>query len=225
MDADLQAKIDQARAEGYSDEEINRYLSTEGKSITGEAVPATPVVAVQKPMDRSEEYMGLGEGAALAGAAALAGKKLIFDPLKEGAMSLFKNLATGGQPAAPAVAPGAAQAATPGAVQGMLGTAGRMAGPLGMMASPYAMAAQEQAKIRQNPNAPGLESNPYAQTIRGEAPTQRAAGAMNQRTALANMPITGVTPDQRAILEEDQKRKLALMTQVAAAKKIIGFGQ
>jgi hypothetical protein len=97
--------------------------------------------------------------------------------------------------------------------------------PENLLTLPYQMAAYEQAKIRQNPNAAGLQYNPYAQTVRGEAPTQRAAGAMNQRTALASMPITGVTPDQRAILEEDQRRKLALMTQVAAAKKIIGFGQ
>jgi hypothetical protein len=65
------------------------------------------------------------------------------------------------------------------------------------------MAAYEQAKIRANPNAPGLEYNPYAQTVRGEAATQNRAGAANQMRTVANMPFGNVNAQERAILEQD----------------------
>lgn len=93
--------------------------------------------------------------------------------------------------------------------------------PESVFALPYQMAAYEQEKIRQNPNAPGLERNPYAMTVRGEAPTQGAAGAMNQRRAVVSMPIQGVTEEERRILEEDQKRRLDLLTRYEAARRIM----
>lgn len=52
MDQDLQRKIDEARAQGYTDEEINAYLSNKP-------------VEQQAPMDRSEEYKGLAQGVGL----------------------------------------------------------------------------------------------------------------------------------------------------------------
>jgi hypothetical protein len=118
------------------------------------------------------------------------------------------------------------------AVQGAktLGTGARALGgalvqgavaPESLFALPYQMAAYEQEKIRENPNAPGLERNPYAMTVRGEAPTQGAAGAMNQRRAVVNMPIQGVTAEERRILEEDQKRKLDLLTRQEAARRVL----
>lgn len=75
MDQDLQRKIDEARAQGYTDEEINAYLSNKP-------------VEQQAPMDRSEEYKGLAQGvgleaamlggqAAAIGAGAYGAKKLI----------------------------------------------------------------------------------------------------------------------------------------------------
>jgi hypothetical protein len=87
---------------------------------------------------------------------------------------------------------------------------------------PYQMAAYEQDKIRANPNAPGLEYNPYAQVQRGEFATQGQAGAANQRRAVINQPFGNVTPAERSLLEEDQQRKLRLMMQVQAAKKVLG---
>jgi hypothetical protein len=63
--------------------------------------------------------------------------------------------------------------------------------PENLLSAPYGMAAYEQAKIRSNPNAPGLENNPYAQTIRGEYNTQGQAGAANQRSAISNMNTAG----------------------------------
>jgi len=94
--------------------------------------------------------------------------------------------------------------------------------PESIMMLPYQMAAYEQDKIRANPNAPGLEYNPYAQVQRGEFATQGQAGAANQRRAVINAPFGNVTPAERALLEEDQQRKLRLMMQVQAARKVLG---
>lgn len=111
---------------------------------------------------------------------------------------------------------------------GMLGSAAKgiggavargIAAPESAVMMPYQMAAYEQEKIRQNPNAPGLEYNPYAQVQRGEAPTQRAAGAMNQRMAVANQRYGGLTAEEQAILDKD---RLNMMMRVQAAKKVLG---
>ena len=91
--------------------------------------------------------------------------------------------------------------------------------PENLFLAPYQMAAMEQEKIRQNPNAPGLESNPYAMTVRGEAPTQRAAGAMNQRSAIMGQQYGGLTPAEQAILEKD---RLNMAMRLQAAKKVLG---
>lgn len=86
---------------------------------------------------------------------------------------------------------------------------------------PYQMAAYEQEKIRQNPNAPGLEYNPYAQTVRGEYDTQGQAGAANARRAVINAPYGNVTAEERRILDEDRKRKMQMAVQMEAARRII----
>jgi hypothetical protein len=133
----------------------------------------------------------------------------------------------GAQAGAQQTAQAGAQAAKAG--PGMMGrVAGAIAPTLamaeapGMLTLPYQMAAYEQAKIRQNPNAPGLEFNPYAQTVRGEAPTQRAAGAMNQRTALINQQYGGLTRDEQSRIEEDIMKMMMLMK---AANKVLGQQQ
>ena len=84
--------------------------------------------------------------------------------------------------------------------------AGAMA-PENLFTLPYNMAAYEQAKIRANPNAPGLEFNPYAQTVRGEAATQNRAGAANQMRTVANQPFGNVNAQERAVLEEDRRMR------------------
>jgi hypothetical protein len=94
--------------------------------------------------------------------------------------------------------------------------------PENVFTLPYNMAAYEQAKIRANPNAPGLQSNPYAMQVRGEAPTQAAAGAMNQRRAVAGMstagnPVPG-TPAFRQLQEQQDK---AILSQPPAAQNFI----
>ena len=87
---------------------------------------------------------------------------------------------------------------------------------------PYQMAAYEQEKIRANPNAPGLENNPYAQMYRGEYATQGQAGAANARRAVVNAPYGNVTPEEKAILDEDKKRKMQMMMQYEAARRVLG---
>lgn len=83
--------VEAARAEGYSDEDIQRYLASQGQSMSGETIPATQPVAPQVPMDRSAEMMGTGQAAALGGAAALAGKKLVLDPIRQGITNMIKG--------------------------------------------------------------------------------------------------------------------------------------
>ena len=106
-----------------------------------------------------------------------------------------------------------------------MGYAGRAAGsivadPLNAVTMPYAMAGYEQEKIRQNPNAQGLEYNPYAQTVRGEAKTQGQAGAANQMRTVANMPYGNVSPQERQMLEEDAKMRNAIRKK--AFEKVMG---
>lgn len=122
---------------------------------------------------------------------------------------------------------GAAKNIAGGAVQGLTA-------PENLMTLPYNLAAYEQEKIRQNPNAPGLEFNPYAQTVRGEvkpqAPstmvarqpvgTQAMAGEANRMRAVANMPFTGVSPQERQMLEEDAKMRNAIRKK--AFEKVMG---
>ena len=114
-------------------------------------------------------------------------------------------------------------------VQGGIGGAARGVGsaltspltaPENLFTLPYTMSAYEQEKIRQNPNAPGLENNPYAQTVRGEASSQGRAGAANQMKATANMPYGNVTPAERAMLEQDAIMKTAIRKK--AFDKVMG---
>lgn len=96
--------VEAARAEGYSDEDIEKYLASIGQTMTGETVAPTQAVAPQQPMDRSNEYMGMGQAAALGTGAALAGKALVFDPIKRGVTDMVKSAFAPG-PVAPQGAP------------------------------------------------------------------------------------------------------------------------
>jgi hypothetical protein len=110
-------------------------------------------------------------------------------------------------------------------VAGAIAPAMEMAGPLSMLTAPYMMAAQEQNKIRQNPNAPGLENNPYAQVQRGEFQTQGQAGASNQRQAMVNMPYGNVSPQEKALLDARKQQQLDMMMRINAAKRVLGQQQ
>lgn len=99
MDPTLQSKIDEAKANGYTDEEISAYLGSQSTPAPQQGLG---------PMDRSEEYAGLAEGiggkALQYGAELYAGKKLIVDPL----INAYKNR---GGPVSPAQMAQAGQAA------------------------------------------------------------------------------------------------------------------
>ena len=57
MDPQLQQKIEEARAAGYTDDEINQYLATQNQPVQE-----------QQPINRNEEYTGLAEGMGTQGA-------------------------------------------------------------------------------------------------------------------------------------------------------------
>jgi hypothetical protein len=68
MDPELQKKIDAARADGYTDEEIQDYLQRQQardqvveQAQQSQTIPA-PEIAPYSGMDRSEEYTGLAQG-------------------------------------------------------------------------------------------------------------------------------------------------------------------
>lgn len=87
------------------------------------------------------------------------------------------------------------------------------------LSMPYLGAAQEQAKIRQNPNAPEYANNPYAMVQRGQAPTQGAAGAMNTRATVANQQYGGLSQEDQDRLTQD---RLSMAIRLKAAKKVLG---
>jgi hypothetical protein len=61
MDPELQKKIDAARADGYTDEEIQSYLQSQQSNQ--QATPA-PETSPYENRDRSEEYIGMAQAAA-----------------------------------------------------------------------------------------------------------------------------------------------------------------
>ena len=93
--------------------------------------------------------------------------------------------------------------------------------PESMALAPYQMAAYEQEKIRENPNAPGLESNPYAQTVRGEAATQNQAGAGNTQRALIGQQYGGLSPQEQAIMQQERQRQMMQQQKQQKAKTVL----
>lgn len=74
MDPELQRKIDEARAQGYSDEEIQQYLGATNQGT--EPAPGTPgglSIPANAPVDRSEEQTALMQGAGMEAAKYAAG--------------------------------------------------------------------------------------------------------------------------------------------------------
>lgn len=83
MDPTLQAKIDEAKQNGYSDEEINSYLASQGQPV-----------ATQAPIDRYEEYLGMTQGMGLEGlktAAEIGGAYYLGKKLLGAAGNAFKG--------------------------------------------------------------------------------------------------------------------------------------
>lgn len=200
-------------AEGTSDDEIRAFLSQQagGGALTAPDASLTEPAAAQAGMAAARPALGIaasqvGDAYKLAKIAGqmtprIAGE-FLSTPIKSA-----KDLASAyvaGHPMA-----GRALDVPLKAVPGMAarGLAGAVAAPESAFLMPYNMAAYEQAKIRANPNAPGLEYNPYAQTVRGQAATQGQAGAANQMRTVANQPYGNVSAQERAVLDEDRRMR------------------
>lgn len=236
MDEKLQAQMEEARAQGYTDEQIQAYLNPppverldQKKDQSGNQI--SPFV------NRHEETTGLVQyGAAKAAELGLEGYGLY--KIGQGVGRAF-GVGTPTAPVAPTnlpsatspqgsiemlkgnpTAPGTNPYATPAA--GPVRTAGPVlssAVPAAAFSAPYAMAAYEQERIRANPNAPGLETNPYAQQYRGEYATQGAAGAANRRQAIAGQQYGGLSESDQMTLDQD---RLNMAIRLRAAKKVLG---
>jgi hypothetical protein len=236
MDEKLQAQIEEARAQGYTEEQIQAFMAAEqrGPMPTPTQDQFTPrfeegVGTAQYAAAEAAKYAAIGGGGyygAKKVAEALRGPKAVPGPV---APAVAPAIEAGGQavkdfvqqqgryaPTTPAPASGA-----PGQTSLAAGRApvlGTMAAQ-GMLAAPYLGAAYEQARIRANPTAPEYKDNPYAMMTRGEAATQGQAGAMNTRSALSNQQYGGLTAEQQQILEQDRIRQAIRRK---AAEKVLG---
>ena len=234
MDEKLQAQIAEAKAQGYTDEQIDAFLNPK------------PVEQASKDafVDRSEEATGLaqyGVGKAAQLGAELGGGYYVGKKLLGAAGNAFRGGPAPVAPIAPATMPTAMipeVAPMPGAPAPTTLSAGAnpafdaalarsptpgpvlsSAVPAAAFSAPYAMAAYEQSKIRANPNAAEYASNPYAMQQRGEYATQGAAGAANQRSAVANQQYGGLTEAEQLMLDSD---RLSMAIRLKAAKKVLG---
>jgi len=200
-------------AEGTSDDEIRAFLTQQqgGGALTAPQASLTEPIAAQAGMAAARPALGVVATQAddAYKLAKIAGQVTprIAGQFMSTPIQSAKDLASAyvaGHPMA-----GRALDVPLKAVPGMAarGLASAVAAPESAFLMPYNMAAYEQAKIRANPNAPGLEFNPYAQTVRGQAATQGQAGAANQMRTVANMPYGNVNPQERAILDEDRRMR------------------
>ena len=232
MDEKLQAQIDEARAQGYTEQQIQEYLNPkpvvredQKKDQTG--APVSPFV------NRHEEATGLAQyGAAKAAEYGLEGYGIY--KIGQGIGRAFSGTPTA--PTGPAVPTPTVPVGEAGVPPTTLSAGANptfdaaMARPYGAgpvlssavpaaaFSAPYAMAAYEQSKIRGNPNAPGLENNPFAQQYRGEYATQGAAGAANQRQAVAGQQYGGLSQQEQDMLQQDA---IDRAIRLKAAKKVL----
>jgi hypothetical protein len=235
MDEKLQAQIEEARAQGYTEEQIQAFLAAQQRG-------PMPTPTQDQFTPRFEEGVGTAQyGAAEAakyaaiGGGGLYGIKKLGQALRPGPAipastpAVTPAIEAGGQAVKDFVQQqGRYAPTTPAPVQGAPGQTPLAAGraPVlpamaaqAMLAAPYLGAAYEQARIRANPNAPEYQDNPYAMMTRGQAATQGQAGAMNTRSALANQQYGGLTPNEQRILEQD---RIDQAIRRKAAEKVLG---
>ena len=223
--------------DGTTDEQIQSFLTQQPKPNEPSAAPNIAAEAGQAAVGKLSPVNPYGTTVGEAGSALKSGAQAVGQKIGQttlsGAGTLAADayaalhglppIATVGKKVLQSVLPGSQTTIAEGinaAGQGLKGMAGgamnvgktlaqgAMA-PENLLTLPYNMAAYEQAKIRANPTAPGLESNPYAQTVRGEYATQGQAGAANARNALINQQYGGLTPQEQAILKQDRQRQQA----------------
>ena len=215
MDEKLQAQIEEARAQGYTEEQIQAFIAAEqrGPMATPTQDQFTPrfeegVGTAQYAAAEAAKYAAIGGGGYYGAkkiAEALRGPKAAPGPVAPTpAPAATPAIEAGGQAVKDFVQQqGRYAPTTPAPVTGAPGQTSLAAGraPVlgtmaaqGMLAAPYLGAAYEQARIRAYPNAPEYQDNPYAMMTRGQAATQGQAGAMNSRSALANQQYGSSSP-------------------------------
>ena len=197
MDQNLQQKIDEARKNGYTDEEIQQYLAT-----SQQPVPQ------QTPIDRTEEYTGLAQGMgieALKNAALIGGGYLGAKGLLGAAGRAFGNRP---MPAPPITGPVAPPMATPpmapAPVDELTDWYNRGVKEKGL--TPHRPAAQPSMIDRAGQTVRNLAANKAVQnmTRMATSPTSMSlftpGAVMAGGTALSNMAtqqMRGMSPEQR----------------------------
>jgi len=232
MDEKLQAQIEEARAQGYTEEQIQAFMAAEqrGPMATPTQDQFTPrfeegVGTAQYAAAEAAKIAAIGGGGlyglkkvaeAVRGPKAVPGPVEPQQPRTSTPGETFEKLRSGPTASPPNSGP---QFPQPTRIQ----PAGPLSMPTmaaqGMLAAPYLGAAYEQARIRAYPNAPEYQDNPYAMMTRGQAATQGAAGAMNTRSALANQQYGGLTPSEQRMLEQD---RIDQAIRRKAAEKVLG---
>lgn len=239
MDEKLQAQIEEARAQGYTEEQIQAFMAAEqrGPMATPIQDQFTPrfeesVGTAQYGAAEAAKYAAIGGGGYYGAkkiAEALRGPRAAPGPVSPTPAAPTPGIEAGGQAVKDFVQQqGRYAPTTPAPVSGAPGQTAMSAGraPVlgtmaaqGMLAAPYLGAAYEQARIRANPNAPEYQDNPYAMMTRGQAATQGQAGAMNTRNALANQQYGGLTPGEQRRLEQD---RIDQAIRRKAAERVLG---
>lgn len=190
------------------------------------SVPAATNFAARLPANIIDEGIALAKTAKQMGweGAKTLGNQWMETPVKTSG-DIAKSWAQGHATLGPMLEPLAGKTAMQGAGvvgRGALGLAGQaLAAPENAFMLPYNMAAYEQAKIRQNPNAPQYANNPYAQTVRGEAPTQGVAGSMNAQKALIGQQYGGLNPQEQAIMQAESQRQMAIQQKKQQARMVL----
>ena len=196
MDQELEKKIEEARQAGYSDEEINQYIQSLNQpqpTVQNDGtMQNAPVVPPNQPMNRSEEYIGMAEGALLplgkaltTGAELYAGKKLVFDPL----MDAIKNRGPSG-PVAPSGTP---PAAPPSAISNAPKFTPEPVRPVAPPAAEPMLNPQWDEALKKQPKSPSMISRgaEYAAKIR-ELAAQKALQPTAPVSPAARAGVGGV---------------------------------
>ena len=224
--AEIQRRIEEARAEGYSDEEIRAAMGAEApatlKTPQGPAVPElspekkAAIAAEDKALaDRSSSENWQNAALLGGGAAALyGGKKLVGRGIEKGLEAVGRGLAGGG-PVAPTAMPAPAAAPAP-AASPILGANGQPIRPVAPTAVPPAVNAMQGAQAAQTGGnwmanamnmarqyAPAMAKLGVGTAMMAPTSTGPATPQVGRMRGMEINPLTGRpwTPDQIAQYE------------------------
>jgi len=227
MDQELQRRIDEAKAAGYSDEEIQAHLGT-APARAEAALPRGPQVpmlsaeekaafkqAEQQVEDRntgeniSTGLVGAGVGAAAVGVplALYKGAKAVLNPaVQSGAQLAQRGVAAAEQANATAAATEARVAANQAA---RAAQAGRPLGPVSPQATynvPTQNVPQMRAPLPQGPVAPQNLQNQVRQQAASRIVGMGGAAAVPAAVGLGGAAATGIAGGQMAAMTPEQRK-------------------